>query len=52
MYEFKILEQCGKKLKVKSQKIFWANSYICRSYKVKTWKWTSFAPTTLSWIGS
>ena len=28
-----MLHQCGKKVKTKSQKVFGANSYICRGYR-------------------
>ena len=31
-----ISHQCGKRVKTKSQKVFAANSYICRSYRGKT----------------
>ena len=31
-YEREILCQCGKRVKTKSQKVFGANSYVCRSY--------------------
>ena len=35
-YKIEILHQCGKKVKTKSQKDFWAKSYICGSYRGKT----------------
>ena len=30
-----LLQQCGKRVKTKSQKVFGANSYVCRSYREK-----------------
>ena len=27
-YDLEILHQCGKIVKIKSQKVFWANSYV------------------------
>ena len=35
-YKFEILHQCGKRFETKSQKVFGANSYVCRSYGGKT----------------
>ena len=35
-YGLEILNQCLKRVKTKSQKVLWANSYICTSYKRKT----------------
>ena len=31
-----ILQQCGKIVKTKSQKALWADSYVCKNYRVKT----------------
>ena len=31
-----VLRQCGKRVKIKSQKLLEANSYVCRSYRGKT----------------
>ena len=33
---YKLLHHCGKRVKTKSQKVFGANSYVCRSYRGKT----------------
>ena len=33
--ELEILHQCGKRVKTKSQKLLWANYYVCRSYRGK-----------------
>ena len=35
-YKLEILQQCGKKVKTKSQEVLGANSYVCRSYRGKT----------------
>ena len=35
-YKLKFLHQCAKWAKTKSQKVFRANSYVCRGYKGKT----------------
>ena len=35
-YKPETLRQCDKKVKTKSQKVFGANSYVCRSYRGKT----------------
>ena len=35
-YALKIVHWCGKDVKSKSQKVFGANSYVCRSYRGKT----------------
>ena len=35
-YKLKILQECGKRVKTKSQKVLGANSYVCRSYRGKT----------------
>ena len=32
---YEILHQCGKSVKTRSQKVFGAKSYVCRSYKEK-----------------
>ena len=37
-YDLEILHQCGKIVKIKSQKAFWANSYVCRIYRKKSGK--------------
>ena len=42
--KLEILHQCGKGVKVKSQKVLGTNSNVCRSYKGKTGRWT-FLPT-------
>ena len=36
MYKLEILQQPGKRVRTKSQKVLWANFYICRSYRGKT----------------
>ena len=36
MYGLEFLNQCGKRVKTKSQKVFWANIYACTSYGGKT----------------
>ena len=35
-YGLKVLRQCGKRVKNKSQKVLGVNSYVCRSYRGKT----------------
>ena len=46
-----ILHQCGKRVKTKSQKVFWGNSKVCRSYRGKTGGGGgTFCPPP-SWIG-
>ena len=35
-YKLELLHQCGKKLKTKSQKVLWTNSYVCRRYSGNT----------------
>ena len=45
------LKFCTKRVKGKSQKVFRANSNICRSYRGKTGKEGPFRPITPSWIG-
>ena len=35
-YKLEILQQRGKRVKTKSQKVLEANSYVCRSYRRKT----------------
>ena len=35
-YDFEILHRCGKRVKTKSQKVLWAKSNICRSYRKET----------------
>ena len=39
-----ILHQCGKRVKTKSQKVFGADSYICRCYRGKTSRWLFWPP--------
>ena len=34
-YGLNISYQCGKRIKTKIQKVFWADSYVCRSYRGK-----------------
>ena len=34
-YKLEILHQCRKRVKTKSQNVFGANSYVCRSYRGK-----------------
>ena len=34
-YVLEILHQCGERVKIKSQKVLWAKSYACKSYKKK-----------------
>ena len=43
-YELEILDQYGKKVKTKSQKILGDNSYVCRSYRGKTGRGAFLAP--------
>ena len=44
-----ILQQCGKIVKTKSQEALWADSYVCKNYRVKTDRGPFYlAP---SWIG-
>ena len=50
--KLKILHQCGKKFKTKSQKVLGTNSYVCRSYRGKTGKGTFLPPPLPSWIGA
>ena len=35
-WRVKVLQQCGKRLKTKSQTVLGANSYVCGSYMGKT----------------
>ena len=35
-YDLDVLQQCGKRVKTKSQKVLGAKSYVCRSYRGKT----------------
>ena len=35
MYGFEILRQCGKSVKIKSQKVFGDNFYVCTRYRGK-----------------
>ena len=51
MYELEILHQCGKRVNTKSQKVFGANFYICRSYREKNWQGGLFVHPHPSWIG-
>ena len=44
MYGLEILNQCGKRVETKSQKVFGANSYACRSYSGKTGHLTTQLP--------
>ena len=48
-YELKILQQCDKKIKTKSQKVLGPNSDLFRSYRGETVRGGIFAPP--SWIG-
>ena len=34
-YKLDILYQCGKRVETKTQKVFGAKSYVCRSYRGK-----------------
>ena len=34
-YGLKVLRQCGKRVKTKSQKVLGFNSYVCKSYRGK-----------------
>ena len=43
-YEPEVFQQCGKRFKTKSQKVFVANSYVCRSYMEKTGSGTFCSP--------
>ena len=42
-YELEILDQCGIRVKTKSQKVLGAYSYFCRSYRGKTGREGLFA---------
>ena len=44
-YKLKILHQCGKRVKAKSQKFWGTSSNACRSYRGKTGRAGLFAPT-------
>ena len=53
-YELKILHQCGKRVKTKSQKVLGANSNVCRSYRGKTGRGganITLPPHPSSWVG-
>ena len=39
-----MLRKCGKRVKTKTQKVFGANSYVCRSYRGTTDRVGCFAP--------
>ena len=43
-YGLAILYQCEKRVKTKKHKVFWANSYVCRSYRGKTGRGTFLIP--------
>ena len=43
-YSLKILRQCGKKVKTKSQNVLGVNSYVCRSCMGKTSRGASCPP--------
>ena len=45
MYKLEILHQCGKRVKIKSQKVLGPNSYAFRSYRGKTGR--AFLPTPI-----
>ena len=47
MYELEILQQSGKEVRTKSQKVLWADSYICRSYREKTGRVVFLEPPLL-----
>ena len=49
-YELENLYQCGKWVKTKSQKVFGANSYVCRNCRGKTGSEGLFVCPP-SWIG-
>ena len=40
MYDLKVLQRFDKSVKTKSEKVFGANSYVCRSYR-----------ENLEWVG-
>ena len=46
-YGLEILHQCGKRVKIKSQKFSGANSYVCRSCRGKTGSESLFEPPSL-----
>ena len=50
-YGLVILYQCRKRVKFKSQKVFVANPYVCRSYRGSTGRGGGFLPPSPSWIG-
>ena len=41
-YGLEILNQCGKRVETKSENVFGANFYICRSYRGKTGRGGAF----------
>ena len=51
MYKLEILHHCGKRVKTKSQKVFGANSNVCKSYKEKTGREGEAFCLLPSWIG-
>ena len=49
-YGLEFLHQCGKRVKIKSQKVLEANFNVCRSYMEKLVGGSGFLPTKL-WTG-
>ena len=45
MYDLENLHKRDKRVVTKSQKIFGANSYVCRSYRGKFGRWGLFGPS-------
>ena len=41
-YGLKILHQCGKRVKTKSQKVLGTNSNVSKSYRGETGRWEPF----------
>ena len=47
----KFLQQCGKRIKTKSQQVFGVNSFVCRSYMRKTGREGGLTPLSPHQIG-
>ena len=48
MYDLENLHKRDKRVVTKSQKIFGANSYVCRSYRGKFGRWGLLAPLIMN----
>ena len=44
-YGLNVLRHCGKRVKIKSQKVLGVNSYVCRSYRGKTGRGAFYHPS-------